>query len=212
MTDLKKIRNISPQRGMPVDDKNTSSTIKQVTGESLQLYYWTEGARTIDIGETSGTLVEAQLSQNNIKNASGAMEATDLDTSLGFSSTALTTEVEFKEIDAENADLATGTGRLEKIAGSFASGQYCVDYTNGTIYGKKADNSISLQSVTYNIQKIDVAATEPIEISADDGEASTAINQERIICLLEQILTRLDIANLHASIVDEVKLDENNIN
>lgn len=148
---LKRQANASPMRGLPVDDKGSSSSIISVSGETVQLYYYTApGVYTIDAGQAAGTAVVGQLTYDNVKNTVGSMEATKNDTSLTFTSTAFTSEVNLLDYTViENGDEGTGTGRLTAIVAGLTNGQYVVDYANGTIYGKKADTSVTLTSAAY---------------------------------------------------------------
>jgi len=95
MSLLKNQANVSPFRGMPVDDKGSSSSITSVTGETVQLYYNNAGTLTADAGQVAGVVVVGQLAYDNVKSILGSMEAIKADTSLTFTSTALTTEVFF---------------------------------------------------------------------------------------------------------------------
>jgi hypothetical protein len=149
---LKNQRNISSQRGMPVDDIGSSSLIQTITGETAQLYFWNSGVRTIDAGQAAGVVVECVLAYDNIKNAAGTMTANKLDTSLAFTAGALTTEVELDETILETLDDVTGAGRAAALTAGLSNGQYVVDYTNGIIYGKKASTATSLANVTYKIK------------------------------------------------------------
>lgn len=152
MSLLKILRNVSPFRGLPVDDKGSASSITTVTGETVQLYYYSGSTLTADAGQAAGTVVIGQLTYNNIKNLVGNLEASKNDTSLSFTSTALTTEVAIPMELIENADESTGVGRAQAITSSLSNGQYVVDYASGTIYGKKASTQTSLTSTTYKYQ------------------------------------------------------------
>ena len=152
MSLLKILRNVSPFRGLPVDDKGSASSITTVTGETVQLYYYSGSTLTADAGQAAGTVVVGQLTYNNIKNLVGNLEASKNDTSLSFTSTALTTEVAIPMELFENADESTGVGRAQAITSSLSSGQYVVDYASGTIYGKKASTATTLTSATYKYQ------------------------------------------------------------
>lgn len=146
---LKHLQNVSPFRGMPVDDKGSSSSITTVTGETVQLYYNSSGTLTSDAGEAAGTIVVGQLAYDNIKNILGSMEAIKGDTSLSFTSTALTTEVLFDFTQFEYLDETSIFNKMAAIGAALSNGQYVVDYASGTIYGKKTTTASTLTSTTY---------------------------------------------------------------
>lgn len=143
----------SRYRGLPVDSVGASQTIVSVSGETVQLYYYNSGALTADAGQAAGTIVVGQLANAGVKNELGSMCATDLDTSLSFTSTALTTEVAFPFDFAEANDSTSGTTRAQAITNGMSQGDYCVDYVNGLIYGIKASTTTTLTSTAYKIQK-----------------------------------------------------------
>jgi hypothetical protein len=137
---------------MPVDEKNQSSALTSVSGETVQLYYLNSGVLTVDAGQAAGVAVIGQLAYNNIKNAIGSMDAVKGDTSLSFTSTALTTEVEIDWSAVESVDDQTLANRVVAITDSLSNGEYVVDYANGTIYGKKVSTATSLTSTSYKIR------------------------------------------------------------
>lgn len=155
---LKWIEQASPFRGMPVDDKNASSSIQTITGEVVQLYYYAAGVRTADAGEAIGTLTVGQLTFDNIKNQGGYMEATPEDTSLGFTSTALTTEVVFYPPQWEYTDEFSEEDRLTAIGATLSDGEFMVDYSSGTIYAKKASTTFTLTATTFKIKSQQVGS------------------------------------------------------
>lgn len=152
---LKDQKWISPQRGMPTNDTKGSQSASSITGETVQLYYWSSGTRTIDAGQAAGTLVEGKLAYSNVLNAAGSVMGTYRDKSLSFTSTALTTEVDFDYAYLEQLDAYSGSERISAInakvnSGSgFSNGEYIVDYRTGMIYGKKASTAVSLTSTSY---------------------------------------------------------------
>ena len=150
---LKWLIQASPFRGLPTDDKGGSSSIQTISSETVQLYYYSGTTRTSDAGEAAGTLVVGQLAYTNIKNAGGYMEATDLDTSLSFTCTALTNEKKFYPPEFEYLDEVSELSRLTELGASYLTdeGDYCVDYSNGTIYANKATTASTMTSTTYKI-------------------------------------------------------------
>lgn len=157
MSLLKYQANVSPFRPMPVDDKGTSSAINTITGETVQLYYSNAGVLTIDAGQAAGTVVIGQLAFDNIKNSIGAFEATKNDTSLSFTAGALTTEVQIDWEIFENLDETTLANRLTTIGALLSNGQYTVNYSDGTIYGKKTTTAATLAATTYKYKSTSTA-------------------------------------------------------
>lgn len=152
MSLLKKQTNASPFRGLPNLDVNSSRSITQQSAETVQLYYYAAGIQTIDAGQAAGVVVVGQLTFNNIRNVLGSMLANKDDTSLSFTSTALTAEVGESVISlqfVEALDESKGSVRAIAIGALLSNGQYYVDYVNGTIYGKKATTQTSLTSTSY---------------------------------------------------------------
>ncbi|TXH56076.1 MAG: hypothetical protein E6Q97_07230, partial [Desulfurellales bacterium] len=125
-------------RGLPIEEKNDSSSITAVTGETVQFYYNAAGVRTIDAGQAAGVAVEAVLAKNNVKNSQGRIQATIQDTSLTFTSTAFTTEVAIDLTVMEQMDNVPWATRLAALTAKLTNGQYVVDYSKGILYGKKA--------------------------------------------------------------------------
>lgn len=146
---LKNQNQVSPFRAMPVDDKGSASSITTVSGETVQFYYNNAGTLTSDAGQVAGTVVVGQLAYDNIKNLLGNMEAVNGDTSLTFTCAAMTAEVKFDMPFFEMLDETTIFNRMAAIGATLTSGQYCVDYTNGTIYVKKATTASTMTSVGY---------------------------------------------------------------
>lgn len=161
----------SPYRGLPVEEKNGSATLTTTSGETVAFYYSNSDVRTSDAGQAAGVVVEAVLAKNNIKNNSGKIQASVLDTSLSFTSTAFTTEVLMPLEMVEMADEMTWANRLAYLTADLTNGQYRVDYGKGIIYGKKASNQISLANATY---KTFAAAASGGGVSATDNAVFTA--------------------------------------
>jgi hypothetical protein len=159
----------TPKRGLPVDVKNSSPVVTSITGETVQLKYFNGAVLTNDAGQAAGVAVVAQLANGGVKNILGSTQASKSDTSLAFTSTALTAEVDFDWRKLEQVDYATLKERLEFIVKDFTNGQYCVDYTNGVIYAKKASTGATLTACSYKVEKLGVDATvtvPPITIEA----------------------------------------------
>lgn len=165
---------ITPQRGMPVETRSGSSTIQPITGETVQLYYSTAGVRTIDAGQAAGVAVSGVLANRPIMNKDGSMQATAVDTSLTFTSTAFTTEVPFQE-NAEANDSTTWASRLTAVTSGFTNGQYCVDYAHGIVYGIKASAQVTLTLTAYSVlqETTDVSFPAGTTISPTPGTTWT---------------------------------------
>ena len=154
MSLLKWLSNVSPFRGMPTDDKSSSSSITDQTGETVTLYYDSSSTLTKDAGQAAGVIVVGKFTYNNMKNTLGDMEAKQGDTSLSFTCTAATNEVGRAEgIDhsfIEAMDEASWPTRLAAIGTKLASqGDYYVDYTHGVIYINKATTASTMTGTGY---------------------------------------------------------------
>jgi len=134
---------------MPIDNKGASSNIITVTGETVQLYYNNSGTLTADAGQAAGVVVVGQLAYDNVKNVLGSMEAIKGDTSLSFTSTALTTEKAIDRQLMEQLDETSIFNKMSTLGALLSNGEYYVDYNSGTLYAKKASTQTSLTSTTY---------------------------------------------------------------
>jgi hypothetical protein len=147
---------ISMKRTMPVNDTNFSGTVGPAPFTTVQLYYYNAGVRTTDAGQAIGVVVDAVLPHKNILNALGTNVASKNDTSLTFTCTALTTELEWAarpDIQAimEGNDNSTLSIRAAQVGALLANGEYIVDYRSGLLIGKKASTAATMTSVSYNI-------------------------------------------------------------
>lgn len=152
---------ISAQQPMPVDDMSTSSSVQTVSGETVALYYSNGGTRTVDAGQAAGTAVAGQLANKNILDSSGSAIATFKDKSLSFTGNCFTTEVKFPMVAYKSFKDATWASKLSSVTSQLANGEYCVDYTSGTIYGKKATTTSSLTSTTYLVNQAQMGSAAP---------------------------------------------------
>ena len=148
---------MSEQRGLPVEVVADSQANSTISSETVQLKYYSTGTLTNDAGEAAGTVVVGKLAKGGILNALGDVIGTYLDTSLTFTSTALTTEVIFPYIAAERFDRNTGTLKADAVTEGFSNGDYCVDYRTGTVYGVKASTQSSLTATSYIITAQQIA-------------------------------------------------------
>ena len=148
---LKDQTDIQAKRPMPVEDVSDSSKGLDVSAETAQMYYYDTGTLTIDAGEAAGTAVIAKLAYRNVYNSIGSHIGDYKDTSLSFTSTALTTEVDFPWEKLEQSLDSTGTALLDLIVEDFSNGDYCVDYSTGTIYGVKTSTQVTLTSTAYKV-------------------------------------------------------------
>jgi hypothetical protein len=142
----------SPYRGLPVEEKNDSSALVSITGETVQFYYSNAGTRTTDAGQAIGVAVEAVLAYDNIKNSQGKSIGNSEDKSLSFTSTAFTTEKTIDSSVLESLDGVSWSARLTAITSGLSNGEYVVDYQKGILYGKKASTQTSLTSTAYLIR------------------------------------------------------------
>lgn len=149
----------SQYRGLPVEEKNDSSLITTVTGETVQFFYSNAGVRTQDAGQAAGVAVEAVLARNNIKNSQGKTIGSSIDTSLSFTSTAFTSEVVMDLTILESLDDVSWADRLATLTAGLSNGQYVFDYQKGIAYGKKASTQTSLTSTTYKVMAETLTAT-----------------------------------------------------
>ena len=139
----------SIQRGLPVDIASESPTITSGSESSVQLKYYNSGTLTNDAGQAAGTIVVAKLEKGRVADELGSVTASHNNTSLSFTSTALTNEVAFPYKIAEGLDTFSGTVKAQNITSGFSNGDYCVDYRTGTIYGVKTSTQTALTTVTY---------------------------------------------------------------
>jgi hypothetical protein len=123
------------------------------------LQYFNAGALTNDAGQAAGVAVVAQLAYRGIKNSLGSAEGSFADSSLTFTGTALTTEVNFDWKNLEQVDYATLEERVNFIVKDLSNGQYVVDYANGVIVGRKASTAPTLTGCSYKLNKLEVDAT-----------------------------------------------------
>jgi hypothetical protein len=153
---LKSQDQISPQMPMPVEDVHSSSQVAAITGETVQLYYYNAGVRTSDAGQAAGVVVDAKTAYNNILNSIGHKVGVKGDTSLSFTSTALTAEVAMsatiKRI-MEGYDQTTAAAVAAAVGELLTNGQYVVDYSRGLIIGRKASNTTTLAATAYSVNR-----------------------------------------------------------
>ena len=195
---MKNQRWVTDQRGLPIDDKGASSSVQAVSGETVALYYFNGTTRTADAGQAAGVTVEGKLAYDNIRNAAGSMQGTYVDTSLTFTSTALTTEVEMPIGVGESNDDVSAATRHTNLTAGLANGEYRVDYATGMIYGKKASTQTSLTSVAYNIGQNQAgggSVSENVNIAKYGGTAVSATNPVYV----KEVSAGTDIVVLNAT-------------
>lgn len=176
MSLLKFLANISPFRGLPVNNDIDSGSIRTQVNETVQLYYYNSGTLTADAGQAAGTLVVGRTKFANIRNAIGDAKGNSLDQSFTFTSSDLTSEVAIDWETLESVDGSSGTSRLQAICAGFTNGQYCIDYKTGTIYGKKASTGTTLTAASYKYAIQSDLHTRP----ATDAVAVTAHDTTKI--------------------------------
>ena len=145
---------ITPKKGMPVELTNVARKIQSVTSETVQLYYMNGLVRTIDAGQVAWVAVTWKLAYTAILDANGNLLGRKGDTSLSFTSTALTTEVSVDETSFEASDSLDYAAKINALTENLTNGQYIVDYRGGIIYGKKASTTATLTSTTYKVNSL----------------------------------------------------------
>jgi len=154
MSILRGQEQVSQKRALPVNDTNLSTTVSTSSSATVQLYYYAAGVRTSDAGQAAGTVVDAVFVHKNILNSIGTNVATANDTSLAYTCTALTTELEWAarpDIQAlmEGLDNQTLSTRASQIGAVLNNGEFIIDYRRGLLIGKKATTAATMTSVTY---------------------------------------------------------------
>jgi len=196
---------VSPQRGMPTDDKGASTKTVAITGETVAFKYYTSaGVETADAGQAAGVVVVGKIANDNIRNSMGNAQARFNDTSLSFTSTAATTEVIFPS-NADQWDKSPPADRAAAIANAILvnNGDYTVDYTTGVIYILKKTTQTSLTStgytIGYNIVGGGSVVSSDVNIDEVGGVAITSAGVPVIVSSTAKSLD--DSAALEASIV-----------
>jgi len=176
---------VSAQNGLFIEDVSDSNIIFSVSAETVQLEYFTAGGtKTTDAGEAAGTVVVGKLANDRVLSSLGDKIGHKSDTSLSFTSTALTTLVEFPYLTAEKYDEMRLKDKAEAITKGFSNGQYCIDHVKGVVYGKKASTATTLTSTAYKIQKTSVSATlvtGDIEIGAVEIKDASSDDRVNVI-------------------------------
>lgn len=144
-------KQVSPYRGLPSDTLGQSATAVTISNETVQLYYNNAGTLTADAGQAAGTSVLGVLAYDYSLDKIQSCQGKFGDSSLSFTSTALTTEVFVSPEELEKADAMNWKQRLSILTASLSNGQYVVDYRDGVIYGKKASITTTLTGTTYVI-------------------------------------------------------------
>jgi len=168
---------ISNQFGMPVADLNRTSAVTSKTAETVALYYFVGTTLTADAGQLAGVNVIGKLANNNVLNDLGDLIANKDNTSLSFTSTALTSEVAFPFSALETYKDNDDRDRLDAIVTGFSNGQYCVDYRRGVIYGKKTSAQTSLTATAYKVPDADVTLTGDINVDTTSIDTSGYIGK-----------------------------------
>jgi hypothetical protein len=149
MSLLSKQSNVSGQTPMPVSTMTASTTVTAVTGETIQLYYYSSNVLTSDAGQAAGTLVVGKTAYAPILDSLGTKVGNKTNSSLSFTCLALTNEIRFPQNKFEEGMDLTSAEALALITTSFANGDYTIDYRTGTIYAKKATTASTMTSVAY---------------------------------------------------------------
>ena len=165
------------QSPMPVDDLSMSSSVQAAPAETVALYYDNAGTRTLDAGQLAGVAVQGRLTFKNILNVSGGALATFNDTSLAFTGDLFDDEVPFPTSAWEKNKDATWADKLAAMTAGMSNGQYTFNYRTGAFWGIKTTATVSLTSVTYDINQGQTGASGGLttEIAGYD-EGTNGIN------------------------------------
>lgn len=156
---LHKQAKVSPNRGMPVELTTITKKLNDITAEVVQLYFNDGWTYTADAGEAIGTVVIWKFAYTNILDANGFKLGQKNDTSLSFTSTALTTEVEAPDWAFEATDDMTVIERLKSITTGLSDWEYMIDYRGWVVYGKKASVTTTLTATAYKVNSLLITAT-----------------------------------------------------
>ena len=135
---LKGQQQISEQYRMPTKEMYAGIN-NPISSETVQLQYFDSGVLTTDVGQAAGVVVTAKLAHDVILDEGDTYVGSSLSTSFVF--TTGTILVTLRKFDQKKAE-RDGNGTLESVAVAvtegFANGEYCIDHSNGRIYGVKA--------------------------------------------------------------------------
>lgn len=150
---------VSPKRGMPVDLTNVARKVNDISSETVQLLYSTWTALASDAWQAVWVSVLWKLAYSSVLDANWFKLGSLWDSSLSFTSTALTTEIAEPDCMFEAMDDKTILETLKLVTSNLTDGQYIVDYRNWIIYGKKASDTTTLTSTAYKINSLLITAT-----------------------------------------------------
>ena len=154
----------SKYRGLPVDNMDTSQKINSITGETVQLKYLNSWVLTTDAWQAAGVMVVGKLAYGMILDEVGWGLWYKWNTSLSFTSTALTTEIEMDETAYEAFDWKTLTEILQWLTRWMSNGEYCVDSRRWLVYWLKVSTATTLTATAYSVN------TDPATLEAGDIE------------------------------------------
>lgn len=167
---------ITPRRGMPVDLTDVAKRNVVRSAETIQLYYFNSSTYTIDGGQAAGTAVFGKTAYAPILSTLGLGIASKGNTSLYFTSTALTTEVELEDSAFEAADYKSAVDALKHFTDNLSNGEYVVDYRNGNIYGKKASTASTLTAASYRVKAITTFEFSNTDWNSPSSSPSTSLS------------------------------------
>lgn len=171
MDGIDKQNYISNRMPMPVDVVADSAYGRTISGEIVQLYYWSGTTLTQDAGQVAGTVVIAVLKYRGVLDLAGAMLGNDGETSLVWTTNTVLPAANRKPckyLEIESPKNKTLKEVAVAVTADFATGEWCLDHRNGVIYGKKATAGTS-DTATYKINSTQVNAvleTGDLEIGA----------------------------------------------
>src|SRR3990167_4596069 len=127
---------ISKQFPLPVDIVNDATAVTTVTGETIQ--FVVASTNVNDAGTAAGTVVFARIANSAILDSSRSRLAHKEDTSFAFvTGTVLTDEVPFPYGQWEKDQLEDRATKMASVGALLANGEFCIDYQNGLLIGKK---------------------------------------------------------------------------
>lgn len=156
---LKKQAHVTPKRWLPAELTNIARKLQTVSNETVQLLYSNGTTLASDAGQIAGVSVVGKLASSSILGANWFKLGSMWDTSLSFTSTALTTEVAEPDGMFEAMDDQTVLETLKQVTLNLTNWQYIVDYRNGVIYGKKTSATTTLTATWYKINSLLITAT-----------------------------------------------------
>ena len=170
---------VSDRMPMPVDIVSDTAYVNSITGEAVQLYYFSTGVPTVDAGQAAGTVVVAKLAYTGILDRVGAMIGNDLETSLAWTTGTvlpIANIMPCPKFDIEDPTNKTLEEIATDITKNFATGEWCLDHRTGLIFGKKATTGTA-DTAAYKVQTQTTGGGTSIATSINIAKiGNTAVN------------------------------------